>query len=127
MEKVKGGIFNNVFLYIDFASMYIVSKYSKYSRGTMVEYIETFSKNVEREAYAERERKYGARGASKGIAALSSPIFEGFSGLKPHKSVRLAGSNRAENTVGIEERGVETSVPAAGKDDWGRGKESGAR
>lgn len=93
----------------------------------MVEYIETFSKNVEREAYAERERKYGARGASKGIAALSSPIFEGFSGLKPHKSVRLAGSNRAENTVGIEERGVETSVPAAGKDDWGRGKESGAR
>lgn len=93
----------------------------------MVEYIETFSKNVEREAYAKRERKYGARGASKGIAALSSPIFEGFSGLKPHKSVRLAGSNRAENTVGIEERGVETSVPAAGKDDWGRGKESGAR
>lgn len=36
MEKVKGGIFNNVFLYIDFASMYIVS-FSKYSRETMVE------------------------------------------------------------------------------------------
>lgn len=122
MEKVKGRIFNNVFLYIDFASFRILN-----IRETMVEYVETFSKNVEREAYAERERKYGARGASKGIAALSSPIFEGFSGLKLHKSVRLAGSNRAENTVGIEERGVETSVPAAGKDDWGRGKESGAR
>lgn len=122
MEKVKGRIFNNVFLYIDFASFRILN-----IRETMVEYVETFSKNVEREAYAKRERKYGARGASKGIAALSSPIFEGFSGLKPHKSVRLAGSNRAENTVGIEERGVETSVPAAGKDDWGRGKESGAR
>lgn len=122
MEKVKGGIFNNAFLYIDFASFRILN-----IRETMVEYVETFSKNVEREAYAERERKYGARGASKGIAALSSPIFEGFSGLKLHKSVRLAGSNRAENTVGIEERGVETSVPAAGKDDWGRGKESGAR
>ena len=82
MEKVKGRIFNNVFLYIDFASMYIVSKYSKYSRGTMVEYIETFSKNVEREAYAKRERKYGARGRVKGDSGTFVPDFRGVFGIK---------------------------------------------
>lgn len=72
-----------------------------------------------------RDTKIRRTGRVKGRAALLSPamIFEGFSGLKPHKSVRLAGSNRAENTVGIEERGVETSRSCARDDCGGRGAE----